>query len=297
MPLTLDQLRILDAIERLGSFSAAGTELHRATSAVSYSVRGLEEALGLPLFDRSGHRATLTPAGRRVLTEARDVLARAEHLVRLADDLRDAWEPELSLVVDGLLPLAPILRALSRFDARDTPTRLSLQVEHLGGVEHRFHGEEADLMLALDFSGAPTLRARVMPPAEMVLVARPDHPLMNASRVDRTAIDQYTELSVADSRPGGVAGPARLSLGSSHVFRLSDFHSKHLALLEGVGFGWMPLHLVEADLENGRLAPLGFEEGDRFVFTPHLVSRIAPPLGRAGELVVGMLIEELDGDA
>ena len=60
-PLTLDQLRVLDSIERLGSFARAARELSRATSAVSYSVKTLEESLGLRLFDRSGHRAALTP--------------------------------------------------------------------------------------------------------------------------------------------------------------------------------------------------------------------------------------------
>jgi DNA-binding transcriptional LysR family regulator len=291
--LTLDQLSVLDAIDRLGSFAAAAEELHRATSAVSYAIRNLEEALGLTLFDRTRHRAALTPAGRLVLDEGRELLARAKRLGRLADDLAQSWEPRLFLVVDGLFPLTPILRALSRFEAEGAPTRLSLRVEHLGGVEHRFVSEDADLMLVLDFKGGAGLRARAVAPVEMVLVARDDHPIRQEDRVDRAALSRHTELTVEDSRPGGVSGPGRLSLGSSHVFRLSDFHGKRLALLEGVGFGWMPRHLVIDDLDEGRLAPLGFEEGDRFVFTPHLVSRVDPPLGRAGQRVVEMLMEEL----
>ena len=47
MNLTLDQLQVLESIDRLGSFSAAAAELHRATSAVSYSVKSLEAALDL----------------------------------------------------------------------------------------------------------------------------------------------------------------------------------------------------------------------------------------------------------
>jgi DNA-binding transcriptional LysR family regulator len=290
---TLDQLRALDAIDRLGSFARAAKEIHRATSAVSYAIRGLEESLGVVLFDRSEHRAVLTAAGRLVLDEARVVLAGADRLGRLAHDLREAWEARLSIVVDGLFPLPPILRALSRFEAEGTPTRLSLRVEHLGGVAHRFATEEADLMLVLDFRGGASLRARAVPAVEMILVARPDHPARAAKRIDRAVLSQHTELTVDDSRPGGDHGPGRLSLGSAHVFRLSDFHGKRLALIQGVGFGWMPLHLVREDLDEGRLSPLGFEEGDRFVFAPHLVSRVDPPLGRAGELVVEMLMEEL----
>ena len=66
MLLTLDQLEVLDAIARLGSFSAAAQELHRATSAVSYANKTLESSLGVSVFDRSGHRAKLTESGRLV---------------------------------------------------------------------------------------------------------------------------------------------------------------------------------------------------------------------------------------
>ena len=102
-PLTLDQLRVLDAIAETGSFTAAAGRLRRATSAVSYAVRGLEEAVGLPLFDRSQHRATLLPAGEALLVEARAVLQQAEHLLHVVEEadrrqeaaagLREVGEP------------------------------------------------------------------------------------------------------------------------------------------------------------------------------------------------------------
>ena len=64
---TLDQLLVLEAIVRTGSFAGAARDLHRAPSAISYAVNGLEEALGLVLFDRSGHKAALSPEGQRLL--------------------------------------------------------------------------------------------------------------------------------------------------------------------------------------------------------------------------------------
>jgi DNA-binding transcriptional LysR family regulator len=61
--LTLDALQVLDAIARCGTFAAAAGELHRTTSTLSYTVKKLEDDLGVQLFDRSGYRATLTNAG------------------------------------------------------------------------------------------------------------------------------------------------------------------------------------------------------------------------------------------
>lgn len=323
MPITLDQLRVLDAIDRKGGFAAAAKTLHRATSAISYAIKSLEDALEVTLFDRSGHRATLTEDGRLLLAEGRKVLAEASRLERTAAELHRGFEPRLSIVVDGLLPLAPILRALRRFAEEGAPTRVGLRVEYLGGVRARFDRERADLMIALDFAGGATLAATPAPAVEMLLLVRPDHALLGEGRraastrgararrapprhtskhgraspprrlVTRDNLAAHVELVVEDSRPDATPGPGRLSLGSPHVFRLSDFHSKREALLEGVGFGWMPRHLVENDVARGRLVDVGFEEGDRYVFHPHLVSRRDPSPGRAARRVLGLLEEEM----
>ncbi|HUG71856.1 MAG TPA: LysR family transcriptional regulator, partial [Steroidobacteraceae bacterium] len=61
--ISLEALQVLDAIARRGSFSAAGEELHRSASTLSYSIGKLEKDLGVQVFDRGGHRAKLTTAG------------------------------------------------------------------------------------------------------------------------------------------------------------------------------------------------------------------------------------------
>lgn len=57
-------LEVVDAVARNGSFSAAARELHRVPSAVSYTVRQLEEWLAVPLFERRHRDVELTAAGR-----------------------------------------------------------------------------------------------------------------------------------------------------------------------------------------------------------------------------------------
>ena len=53
-------LEVVDAVARNGSFSAAAQELHRVPSAVSYTVRQLEEWLAVPLFERRHRDVELT---------------------------------------------------------------------------------------------------------------------------------------------------------------------------------------------------------------------------------------------
>jgi DNA-binding transcriptional LysR family regulator len=66
--LTFDQIRVFLSVVDQGSFPKAAKSLKRAQSAVTYAIRKLEAEIGVQLFDRSGYRSVLTPAGRALLT-------------------------------------------------------------------------------------------------------------------------------------------------------------------------------------------------------------------------------------
>ena len=75
---SLNGLRAFEAAARLGSFVAAGEELHVTQAAISRMVRLLEERLGFKLFDRMPNGLALTPQGRALqpgLTAAFDAIA------------------------------------------------------------------------------------------------------------------------------------------------------------------------------------------------------------------------------
>lgn len=287
---TLDQLVVLEAIARTGSFAAAARELYRVPSAVSYTVQGLEEALGVPLFDRSGHRAVLTAGGRQLLGEARELLDRARKLDQLATSLGDGWEPELRVVVDGAVPLAPILRALRAFVDRGIPTQIRIDVDYQDGVIERFDADHADLMIALGLEDGGRLKGELLPPIEMALVAAPVHPLAGR-RVERADLAAHVDLVVKDSASSFARNPRPSFLGTGHVVRFSDFHAKRAALLSGVGFGWMPVHLVEGDLTSGALVILDFPGGNHWTYTPQLITRRDEPPGRAAALFIAIVQE------
>lgn len=292
---TFDQLRVVRAIATHGTFAGAGRALGRTTSAVSYAVKTLEDALGVALFDRSGHGAAWTADGKLVRAEARRLLAEADRLQHLADGLRAGYEARLSVVIDGLLPQRPVMRAARRFAEAGLPTRLRVAIEYLTGVHTRF-AAGADVMVALDHTPQPGTAAVALAPVELVLLAHHAHPLAADDAVDRAALGLHVELIVEDSGLKRDGGPGRLALGAAQVFRVSDFHAKREALLEGVGFGWMPTHLVQADVRRGALVQLAFAEGAVASFVPHLVTRTTPAPGPAAQRFVALLREELAAD-
>src|SRR5258706_10906794 len=150
MRLSLDALAVLDAIDRRGSFAAAALELDHVPSAITYTVRRMEEDLDVLLFDRRGHRAQFTPAGRALLAEGRTLLAAAGELERRVQRVATGWETELRIAVDTLIPLARIYPLIAAFDAhcravRAAHTQLRISREGLGGTWDAPAERRADL--------------------------------------------------------------------------------------------------------------------------------------------------------
>lgn len=78
-------LIVFEAAGRLGSFTAAGRELGMTQAAVSYAIRGLEDQLGVRLFQRAHRRVVLTENGERFFA---DVTLGLSHIRKSAEDLR-----------------------------------------------------------------------------------------------------------------------------------------------------------------------------------------------------------------
>ena len=289
---TLDQLAVLDAIARSGSFAGAARELHRVPSAISYTVAALEEALGVAVFDRSGHRASLSPAGQKLLDEARDLLQRAAQLDQLAAVLGEGWEPDLRVVIDGALALGPLLRTVAELTRRAIPTRVHIDVEYQDGVIERFEAG-ADLALALGLEDGGRFKGVPLPPLNMVLVAAAAHPLASAQELSRDSLAEHVDLVVKDSSSAFARSPRPSFLGTRHVIRFSDFHSKREAILAGIGYGWLPLHLAAEDLDRGALRLLELPDGNRWSYTPQLLTRRDSPPGPAAALFAEVLLAEL----
>lgn len=100
--LRLRHLRCFLETARLGSLSAAAAVLHVSQPAASKTIRELEDILGVQLFDRSGRKLVLTPAGRVYQTHAGTALADLERGQRLVL----SPPPERPRLHVGVLPTA-----------------------------------------------------------------------------------------------------------------------------------------------------------------------------------------------
>src|SRR3954464_9535172 len=77
-PLDSRQLRAFVSLARSGSFTLAARDLSLTQSAISHSIRALEEEVRCRLLDRIGKKVTLTQAGEQLLTHAQKILQEME---------------------------------------------------------------------------------------------------------------------------------------------------------------------------------------------------------------------------
>lgn len=295
MRIDVDTFKVLQVLVEEGSFAKAAERLHKAQSAVSYQVKKLEQHLGVKLFCRDQYRAELTPEGEVILAEGQKLLQYLANIEHLASRFSEGWEPKLEIIIDGALPMKPIMRALKRISQLQLPTKVQLNMEFLGGVQDRFERDNADLMLVKDYRTGPSYRPQPLPQITSVLVVSADHPLAKEQSLSLFELQRHLELTIEDSSPDKHYRD-ELQFGGDKVFYLSGFMMKKNALMMGLGFGWMPDFLIEEELSRGELVEVDFSGGSRYRFTPQLVSTMERPLGRAGRLFTRLIMEEFAQD-
>jgi DNA-binding transcriptional LysR family regulator len=267
MQLSLDALAVIDAIDRRGSFAAAAAELDRVPSAITYSVRKLEGDLDVLLFDRRGHRAALTPAGRVLLEDGRRLLAAAAEIEHRVRRVATGWESELRIAVDTLVPFARVFPLAAAFYAdcrtRGTaPCRLRFSREVLGGAWDALAEQRADLVLGAPGEPPPGggYRMRLMAEAALVFAVAPGHPLASAEApLSEARIAQHRAVVVTDTSRRLVPRSVGLVSGQD-TLSVPDFDAKLAAQIGGLGCGFLPAFLASPSVAAGLLVVKDVEQ-------------------------------------
>jgi len=262
LKLSLDALQILDAIDRRGSFAAAGKALHKVPSTISYTVSKLEEDLGVQLFDRVGPRAHLTPAGEALLEEGRHLLRAARELEMRVRRVASGWEAELTVAVDSMFVPALLAEDVRAFTAVAEQTRMRLISESLSGTWEALLDRRADLLVGAAGEG-PSGGGYVVEPmgvVRFVFAVAPSHPLAAASEpLGREQLATHCAIAVADSARRLLPRTVGLLMGQETV-TVPDMVSKFRLQCAGLGFGFLPEPYVQQAVRDGRLVIRQVEE-------------------------------------
>ncbi|UWR71772.1 LysR family transcriptional regulator [Phaeobacter inhibens] len=255
-----DQLIALDAIVSTGTFRGAAERLHKSQSAISHTIRQLEEQLELELFNREAYRPVLTPAGEIFYREASRVLRQMQGLRTTAARLRAREEPELTIAVSATMDLDLLLPTLADTGQRHPATHLRLRMEMMGGPIARLLEGTADIALA-SLAGVPLDTVEAEPVGEVTIrpVASPDLGLPATSRaLAANEMQGHVQVVAADSGTA-VHEQSRDLLAGGLKWTVSDLAAKKKVILAGFGWGGLPDHMTVEERRSGDLLSLNLE--------------------------------------
>jgi DNA-binding transcriptional LysR family regulator len=291
---SIDQLLVLLAVAEAGSLTAAAKRLGRATSAISYAIDTLERDLGLSLFDRGTTRKPkLTQQGEAIVSEARGVAYSIETLRARVRGFLEELEPEVSLVVDSMLPSDRLTTLLGEFRIRFPTVPVRLLVQTLGGVEHAVRNGHARIgvgsELHIDMTG---FRRTQIEGVRLIPVAASSHPLANASEAAPPQARDFVQLVLSEQPATGSQDFGVLSL---NTWRIGDLSARHKLLLAGIGWSGMPEPIVRADIESGRLVRLNLPDWRGGEYAMQAMHKTDTPPGPAGRWLIERLATLSDG--
>ena len=181
---TLRQIEYFVAVGELGSIALAAERLHISSPSISTAISQLETTLGLQLFIRQHAQGlALTPAGRRVLGEAKTLLAQAQVLHGVAGEI--SGEVRGAITIGSLVTVAPlILPGLRRsFEAAHPNAELHQFTGHQAALLEGLRDAKVDIALTYDMEIPQDIGFEPLiglPPLALVAA---DHPLAGATEI------------------------------------------------------------------------------------------------------------------
>jgi DNA-binding transcriptional LysR family regulator len=280
---SLEHWAVLAAVVDQGGFGPAASALHRSQSAISYAIARLQSTLDVPLFSHEGRRAVLTAEGDTLLKRARPLLRDLATLERLARSMKQGWESALRLVVDAAFPREMLLKIVAELRQLCPNTEINLSDAVLSGAEEVISDGSADVVVTSRIP--PQYLGEFLMDVRFVGIARPDHALFRLDRpltVDDLA--RHVQIVVRDS---GTRAPRDEGwLGAERRCTVSSLEAS-LAMIEaGLGYGWVPEHLVAESRSRGKVHALPLGAGGIRKLSLHLVVVRPQPVGPATRAAV-----------
>lgn len=289
---TIEQWAVLRTVIEQGGFAQAAAFLHRSQSSVSYAVTRLQDALGGGLLEVRGRRSVLTEAGAALLAEAIPLI---DELLRLEERGQAILRGEvvrIRLLIDALFPKPRL------FDALKTLAEHHPHAEvHLRETVRRTVADlgDPDFDLAVLATEPGARYAELVANVVLIAVARNGHALTRLRQPpNRLTMAQHLRVEIRGVEM--VDGP-RAAEAEGKVWRMNTVEAAIEAVRRGLCYGWLPRHLIEADLDAGVLVPLSLatdemrhiplclryrDEGGRVTPAIRMLARLLAADGQSG---------------
>lgn len=244
----IEHLHVLDVIHREGSFSKASERLFKARSAVSYSVKKVEEYYQIEIFDRTSYRPKLTRDGEILMLKISHLMRQFQQFDDFAKQMNTEVESELKIGISAIFPTAKVTALLRHLSQCFPSTIINLNVETSSGerllldkkVEIGIYGalkQHKDVSYKqIDNFSIPVFVSDMFP--------------VKANELTMQRLAMHPQVVLTASYK---SGPTVGVLEDGVQWYVSDHTTKKELIYSGLGWGRIPIHEVEAEVNGGKL--------------------------------------------
>jgi len=262
LPFTLDQLRILRAIVREGSFKKAADSLYVTQPAVSLQIQNLEKQLEICLFDRGGRKAQLTEAGEVLIKYCESILSQCQEACRAIEDLQNLKGGSLVIGASQTTGTYLMPRMIGLFRQKYPDVSVQLQVHSTRRTGWSVANGQIDLaIIGGELPAELNQLLEVIPYAtdELALVLPTMHPLAKLKELTKDDLYKLNFVSLDAQSTTRKVLDQLLSNSGLDVPRmriemeLNSLEAIKNAVQSGLGAALLPVVSIEREIEAGTL--------------------------------------------
>lgn len=260
--LDIESLMIFTAVAETASFTRGAARVFRSQPVASNRIAQLERSLGAALFDRSGARARLTPAGQTLYGYAKRLLALQAEAAEAVARQKGEVAGELALGASTIPAAYLVPRWAARFHRRFPRVRLRVAAGPTADVVRRVREGELELGVVGDRPPARDVHSAPVSGDEIVLIVPKGHPLSRGpARVQPSSLVQAP--LILRSEGSGTRAVLERALARAGVSLVRDFdvvcevastEAARQAVEEGAGISFISSLAVSGSRACGRLA-------------------------------------------
>lgn len=254
--ITLEMWRVFVTIAEEGSSVKAASVLHKSQSAISHSIKKMESELGKPLFKIEGRSSVLTTLGKILLPKAQRLLGDADGIEKLGKQYQLGFMDEVGIALDVLVPASVIHETIERFGVIYPNVSLRIYETSLSGTKQLL--DEGTIALGISSTMPNDIIIEPFMDIPMICVCSPSFNLAEEEKVTQNDLKRFRQIVIRDSGKSNISSGW---LGSSNRITVTHIHTALNMVDSGIGYAWLPHHLVQPYVESGRLTFIQLTKG------------------------------------
>jgi DNA-binding transcriptional LysR family regulator len=261
MHISLRQIRIFEAVGRVGSYTRAAEVLHLSQPAVSMQIKQLEKDTGITLFERRGRKMHLSNPGRELLRYATQVLHAYNDMIGTIEGMKEISSGHLVVSVATTANYFAT-KLLAEFTGQHEGVTVTLDVTNRQRLLDQLENHEPDLVIMGEPPRGHSLQSEQFMENPLVVIAAPGHVL--AGKEFLKLADVLDEQFIMREKGSGTrVAIERHLLGygvkqKTSLEMRSNETIKH-AVEAGLGLGIVSAHTIQPEISSGRLVILNVE--------------------------------------